>query len=241
MIASVSGACARSACRHALRAALSLTLAAGLTGAAAAASAERQLLLVPTWKQSHFEEANQEVRSIYILAVCTRNHRREAAVALLNSRPGSLEEGPLARAALPSGETDCPIPRRKVKLNNWIVLRGAIAEAIYNGDRTRPRTETLPLTETFAASDRVSTTAIARWVAKCSVRRQPQLAHQVVRFNPGAIGEERALHALKATFAGCLPAGHRLEVSRLGIRALIAQELYHASISFKESFTNAHG
>ena len=207
----------------------------------AAAAGQRQLLLVPTWKQSHFEEANQEVRSIYILAVCTRNHRREAAVALLNSRPGSLEEGPLARAALPSGEAECPIGAEKLKLNNWILLRGAMAEAIYNGDRTRPRTETLPLAETFTGSDRASTMAVARWVAKCAVRRQPLLAHSVVRFNPGAIGEERALRALKPAFTGCLPAGRRLEVSRLGIRALIAQELYRASISFKESFTNAHG
>lgn len=206
-----------------------------------AAAADRQPPLIPSWKQSHFEEGNPTVRSIYILAVCTRNHRREAAVALLDSRPGSLEEGPLARAALPSGETECPIRVEKVTINNWVLLRGAIAEAIYNGDRTRPRTETLPLSETFTGSDRASTTAVARWVARCAVRRKPLLAHSVVKFNPGAIGEERALHVLKPTFTGCLPAGRRLEISRLGIRALIAQELYRASISFKESFTNAHG
>ena len=207
----------------------------------AAAAADGQPRLIPTWKQSHFEEGDPTVRSIYILAVCTRNHRREAAVALLDSRPGSLEEGSLVRAALPSGKTECPIPAEKLKLNNWVLVRGAIAEAIYNGDRRRPRTETLPLAETFTGSDRVSTSAVARWVARCAVRRKPLLAHSVVRFNPGAIGEERALRALKATFTGCLPAGRRLEVSRLGIRALIAQELYRASVSFKESFANAHG
>ena len=80
---------------------------------------------------------------------------------------------------------------------------------------------------------------MAAWVAHCAVRRDPRSAHEVVQFNPGAIGERRALLTLGPVLAACLPAGERLQVSRLRFRALIAQELYQASLRFKESFTHA--
>lgn len=239
MIAAVSGACARSACRHALRAALSLTLAAGLTGAAAAA--EKQPPLIPSWKQSHFEEANPAVRSVYMLAVCSKKHRRAAGEALLASAPDSAEEASLIRAATSLVYADCPVRFPRTRLNNPIVMRGAIAEAIYKGDRMKPRRADLPFDEAFRPSDRESATAVARWVARCAVHRKPLLAHPILSFNPGAIGEANALRSLKPSLAACLPEGERLQISRLEFRALIAEQLYHASVRFKESFANAQG
>ena len=52
---------------------------------------------------------------------------------------------------------------------------------------------------------------------------------------------QEGLSGLKPAFLACLPSGKRLQVSRLNIRAMIAEELYRASITFKESFANAEG
>jgi hypothetical protein len=205
------------------------------------AAAQKPLPPIPDWQQSQFEEADPAVRSVYILAVCTRNHRRELAEALLETRSGSPEEAILIPQALPSGLTDCPIRAGKVRISSEIFLRGAIAEALYNGNGSKPRSNgVLPFTEAFPDSGHGNRLMVARWVARCAVRRSPQGAHAVVRYNPGAIGERRALLDLEPIFRSCLPSGERLEISRLKFRAMIAEELYHASLSFKEFFANAH-
>jgi hypothetical protein len=207
-----------------------------------AASAEKAPPPVPDWQQSHFEEGNPAVRSVYIIAVCARNHRRQAAEALLATTPDSPEEAARVREAVPSGLTDCPIRSERVTIKSEIFLRGAIAEAIYNGDRTRPRPHAeLPFTDSFAESGKGDRLMVARWVARCAVRRNLQGAHSVLQFNPGAIGERRALLSLNPTLKACLPPGERLEISRLKFRAMIAEELYHAAHLFKESFTHAEG
>lgn len=219
---------------------LVLALAAACASPAATA-AEKSLRLVPSWKQSHLETGNPTVRSVYRMAVCTRHHRREAAIALLATVPGSREESARMQEAIPSGQTECPIKVTRLRISDRSVLmRGALAEALYNGDRTKPRASSaLPLIETPRHPVGGSAAAVGRSVARCAVRRRPLEAHAVLKYIPGAAGEERALRALKPTFLACLPPGERLGVSRLVIRALIAEELYHASVSFKESFANA--
>ena len=212
----------------------------GLAGAAAAA--QKAPPLIPSWKQSHFEEGDVTVRTVYRLAVCAVKRRREAVEALLATPPGSAEESARLPAAMPSGETDCPIQMRRLAIPGRIFVRGALAEALYNGDVLKPRAmSALPLSDTFQPSKYGSQFVVGRWVARCAVRREPRLAHEVVKWNPGSMGEARALRMLKPTFIGCLPQGERLQVSRLNIRALVAEELYHASVTFKESFANAQG
>lgn len=182
------------------------------------------------------------VRSLYRLAICLRLQKGQAAEALLASAPGSAQEKALFRAAIPSGQTECPIRNTRLVIRSAILLRGAIAEAFYNGGSFKPRGESaLPLAEAFQPSNEGSEFAVARWVARCAVRRQPRLAHEVLKWNIGAMGEGRALRALKPTFIGCLPPGERLLIARLNMRALIAEELYRASVTFKESFANAQG
>jgi hypothetical protein len=219
-------------------------LAAALTAAASAGAhaAERQPSRIPDWKQSHLEEGNVAVQTVYRLAVCARTRRRAAVEALLATAPQSAEESSLARAAMPSGLTDCPIRTRKVSIRSKPFLRGALAEALYNGDGMKPRPGlVLPLEETFRPTSGDLPLDVARWVARCAVRRQPRLAHEIVRWNPGSIGEARALRSLEQAFLGCLPPGERLRASRLHMRAFVAEELYHASVTFKESFANAQG
>jgi hypothetical protein len=198
--------------------------------------------LVPTWKQSHLKEGDPAVRSLYIYAVCARNHRREAAEALLRTRPDSAEERALIPTVFPSGLTDCPIATTKLTIRSMALVRGAVAEALYNGDDIKPRGDSpLPLAESFKRDAGNSALAVGRWVARCSVRHNPRLAHRLVHERPGSVGETNALKALRPVFTACLPAGERLQVSRVAIRALVAEHLYEASMLFKESFANAKG
>jgi len=224
-----------------MRAWLVPAVAAIACAAAPAQAAETPPRLVPDWKQSHLQEGGDlTVRSLYRLAMCLRVRNRPAAEALLASAPSSAEENALLRAAIPSGPTDCPIRNTRLAIRSAILFRGAVAEALYNGDRTRPRTTSaLPLAETFEASGQGSDFAVARWVARCAVRREPRLAHEVVKWNIGAFGELRALRSLEPTFIACLPPGKQLRISRINIRALIAEELYGASVAYKEAFANA--
>lgn len=218
--------------------------ALALAGAllAGSASAETRPSPIPSWKQSHLQEGGDAtVRSIYRLAVCVRLKKRQAAEALLASAPGSAQENALLHAAVPSGPTDCPIRNTRLVIRSAILLRGAIAESIYNGEGLRPRAASaLPATEALQPSKSGSELGVARWVARCAVRRGPRLAHEMLKWNIGAVGEARALHSLKPAFIACLPPGERLQISRLNMRALIAEELYRASVTFKESFANAH-
>lgn len=225
-----------------VKARLACALVAAGCGLAGAAAAEKQPPLIPDWKQSHLKEGDVGVQTLYRLAVCARIHRRQAAEALLATAPNSPEESARLGAAIPSGQTECPIRTTRLVIRSRILVRGALAEALYNGDGRKPRTPVaLPLTETFQPSKKGSPLVVGRWLARCAVRREPRLAHGVVKWNPGAVGEARALRLLKPTFIACLPVGERLQVSRLNIRALIAEELYRASITFKESFANAKG
>ena len=217
-----------------------LAASAACTGVEAA-RLQKPARLVPSWKQSHFEEANPFVRSVYRYAVCARLYRRESAEALLATRPGSAEEAALIATMLPPNATDCPMRKRKPVKPTRILMRGAVSEAFYNGEHWKPRRRisALPLDGSLSHSPRSSKVAVARWVARCAVRREPHLTHSMLKYNPGGVGETRSLRALKPVFLACLPDGERLRVSRLNIRALIAEELYLASRSFKTSFANA--
>jgi hypothetical protein len=195
---------------------------------------------VPGWNQSDLEVNNPAIRAVYILAVCTRNHRRKIAEKLLESEPGSAEESVLVHQAVPNGLTECPIPVTKLKIYSRTLTRGALAEAIYNFEGIKPLGGVaLPPPEPLGSAPAASPGALARWVARCAVRRSPLRAHAVVKYNPGDLSEGKALKALEPTLLACLPEGRRLQSTRTNFRALIAEELYHASRRFKESFRHA--
>ena len=185
---------------------------------------------IPSWEQSHFKAGDASTRALYILAVCIRNHRLEQAEAMLRARPGTPEE----RAAVPlvRPQDECLMRTTELKIRNLDLLRGALAEAIYNGRRVQPlSTGPLPLNvqALMPRNEKVPRErSIGRLTGACAVERAPAHAHAVVQSNPGDIGEFRALKALESTFASCLPTGTSLRVSRLGIRASIAEALYHA-------------
>jgi hypothetical protein len=124
----------------------------------------------------------------------------------------------------------CLLRTTRLQIKNRNVLRGAIAEALYNIERVQPRASAWPdaLEQLMpASSDPLSTEAVGRTVAACAARRAPAKTHAVLQFNPGSPGEFRALRALDHTFLACLPQGRNLRVARLSIRAALAEAMYH--------------
>jgi hypothetical protein len=169
---------------------------------------------------------------IYMLAVCVRNRRLAAAEAMLKTTPGSREEYSAMPLARPPVYDECLRGATKLRIGNLDLLRGALAEAIYNGFKVRPHSGQAIGTDLMAIVPRQanqgSSRAVTRSVATCTVRASPAGAHDVLQFNPGSVGELRALRKLTSTLASCLPADARLDPNRLAIRAALSEALYHA-------------
>lgn len=194
---------------------------------------------IPNWEQSHLKEGDVATRALYVLAVCVRNRRLPAAQAMLSTNPGTAEERAALRLVLPPGEDECLYRTNSLTIRNTSLLRGALAEAIYNGAAAQPRTSAPLLSVANGGMPNTAASAgasIPRLVASCAVQRQLEASHRVVQFNPGAIGEYRALKALEPTFLSCLPLGTSLDASRLAIRAQIAEALYRAWRHAPQSF-----
>lgn len=185
---------------------------------------------IPSWEQSHLKEGDVATRALYFLAVCIRNQRLAQAETMLRTRPNSPEEIAATPLVRPPAYDHCLIRTTKLVIHQRNVLRGAIAEAIYNGRQVRPRSNAaLPFDVTAVVP--MGTTGgsnFGRAVAACVVQREPARAHDVVQFNPGSIAEFRALKALAPTFTACLPADASLQTSRLSMRADLAESLYQA-------------
>lgn len=192
---------------------------------------------IPDWPQTRLEQRDPSTMSLYILATCLASRSRGAVEALLATPRKSTEERQRLAELMPSS-TECPIRTTRLTIRNTDLVRGAVAEAIYNHARTRPRTASpLPLDEAPDTGHTDRETVAAR-VARCAVHRAPLLAHSVVSFAAGSERERRALVDLRPTFVSCLPQGQALAVSRLFIRTLIAEELYQASRRLRGSFEN---
>ena len=196
---------------------------------------------IPSWRQSHFESGNPAVISLYTAAHCARLRDMNTVNLLLGSAVGSTEERAAFARLLPPEELETCLSRIRYDWRNRSMLRGparlrgALAELDYAGARLRPAPGGQP--RDLSAQQPLS--AAPRAVASCAVARSPLLAHEVLRYPYGRPGEQRALQALDATFLACLPEGSRLIVTRLTMRALIAQALYEAARSQSGSFVHA--
>lgn len=198
---------------------------------------------IPTWKQSDHLEGNSAVRTVYVFAVCSWAKRKDQVNALLRSGRRTREEGEALAALTYGKEHPCLRRADKMTMRSRALFRGALAEAVYNGGKMRPKSKApIPLQTSAEAADPAlenSAEAIGGRVATCAAARNPLDAHRTLAFNPGSPGEMRALVALRNDFLSCLPAGKSLAVSRLMIRALLAEALYQAAREHKELFINA--
>jgi len=203
-------------------------LAFVLLVAAAPATEER----LPAWDRWHTNEGNQTIRTLRAFGSCAVRVRAAAVEALLASDPGSAAER-AALAALTEGASHpCVYQTTRLTFRSRPVLRGIVAEFAYlGGDPDRRRLEPRP----FAAGDgagRGQWPDAPDWnrgrrLAACTVHRDPRQVHALIGFNHDSPGETRALRALRPAMLACLPGGGPLALSRLAVRAMLAEALYH--------------
>jgi hypothetical protein len=221
-----------------------LLMTAAANGAGAAPS-EPTPPRVPDWRQSHFEEANQGIFAMYYFATCSRITRRGTTEALLAAREGSAEEREHLQTLVDAynSNSQCRSMYRSVagfQTRNRFGVRGALAEAMYNGTKYKPRKDSqLPFSESYVPTSALDDIAVPRWVSRCAVHRDPAGAHAVLQHNPGSVGEGRGLRALNPAFLACLPADQRLVALPRTMRFLIAEQLYVVTQTHPEAFTHA--
>lgn len=197
---------------------------------------------LPDWRQSHLVENNLALQSIYNFAVCSLDRKRAASLALLGSAFGSKEQEEAIRIVAAGPDNACLWTSRRMTLRGRSVVRGAFAEAFYNGSKMRPLTaDGFTLKQSFqdylAASavadtlgaEPASDELVARWAARCTAHRSPMAVHKMLQFNPSSAAELAALNALKPIMLECLPSGRNLLASRLGMRAMLAEGLYEVA------------
>jgi len=201
--------------------------------ALAAAQADSR---VPAWNESHYEEGNRTVITLYRLATCAQRLRREAAEAYLGAERGSAEERTALASLILSPPKQDPCltgGATWLRIRSHDSLRGAVAESTYNGDGIRPRREA-PLPDAPA----VAASAHVRDVIACAVAREPMLAHRLLQVNYGSPPETRYLRRMNSHFLACLPPQATLRASRVAVRTYIADAILAAARRHRELFIN---
>ena len=225
------------------------------SAAAAQEAQEAQDSRIPTWDQSHLAEGYFTVRVARAFGFCSVDGRRRSVETLLQTEPYSPEEWDAVQALFAEPLPQCYAGNWRAVFRSVPFIRGIVAEYLYKKLNRRPLANTaLPLNvsyETYlrrwsssdgrALPQRVTNELTARWVATCATAAVPRAVHDVIRFDSGSPGETRALRALRPVLYACLPPDRALRVSRLTMRALLAEALYQASESQREAFRNAQG
>lgn len=166
-------------------------------------------------------------------ASCLVGRDAAAASALLATSPYSSQERQTAVRTLRSAER-CLDTRGRLATSP-LLLRGAVAESLYEAQFAQPVTAASParaaaaLLSAEAAAERADV-APAFALADCTAARHPDLVRSLIAAEPETDGEGTALQALTAVFGECVTPGSTLNVDRAGIRAMLAESLYRWSV-----------
>lgn len=210
---------------------------------------------IPAWEASRLKENSPALATLFRAAVCFKVVHTEQARLLLATRRHTEAEEAIYDALTANREDDrkhCYWARKKgvFRWRSPALMRGAIAEAFYNGDRLRPRSAaplairqsfesvmgSLEVADATQAPSWLRAETVGYWMALCTAHKAPLQVHALLRFKPAAPGETRALNALRETFESCLPEDRKLETERLTTRALLAESLYQVAMSHPEAF-----
>jgi hypothetical protein len=115
---------------------------------------------------------------------------------------------------------------RSMSIDN-LVLRGAIAEALFRweGRRRRPAG---PLAAAPLPLDASARPAVLAQMGRCVVERDPDGAGRVMATRPGTRSSRRAVAALAEQIDGCLPSGLRASgIHPLALRGALGEPYYH--------------
>jgi hypothetical protein len=115
---------------------------------------------------------------------------------------------------------------RTMRVDN-LVLRGAIAEALYRWEERRGRSAG-PLVPPPPAPAAAGAPALLAQMGRCVVERDPEAAARVMATRPGTGAARRALAGLSGRVGACMPTGLRArEIHPLTLRGALGEPYYH--------------
>lgn len=166
-------------------------------------------------------------------AACLVARDADAGAALLATTPFSAGERQEAVRTLRAAER-CLETRARLATSP-ILLRGALAEALYEARFAQPPPARSPaaapapsLPAEAAASRQDIAPAFA--LADCAAGRNAGLVRSLLAADPDGDAEAAALQALNPVFVECVAPGTSLNTDRPGLRALLAQSLYRWAV-----------
>jgi len=163
----------------------------------------------------------------YAACVAKRDPKRVAAVLdadpMVDAPAYKVVEGNYEQCLSSGGEADALVMTDRL-------LRGALYAERVSKMVHKLTPEMLPVNLlTFAASN-PSDTAKARVsvirFGECVVRQNPSAALSFVAADAGNAGEDNALKALMPSLSPCFDAGTKVELSRSGLEAALAEAIY---------------
>ncbi|CAM3033816.1 hypothetical protein SPAN111604_00485 [Sphingomonas antarctica] len=164
-----------------------------------------------------------------------------ARIEIYLSMPvGSKASRDMARRFL-TGESNCisgSVESRELSVADQ-VTRGALFEALFvrnfGRDDATDLSQAAPLTYDWAPGaeitpDAQQATALAR-VGDCMVRKNTGGARQLMRTEPGSVGESQAISGMVPFLGGCLPKGKQYQFSKSLLRGTVAEPLFRLSMA----------
>ena len=164
-------------------------------------------------------------------AQCVVHGDRGSASALLASMPGSPTERMIEKRIRKRFD-HCLVLPDSVKLTG-MPMRGAVAGVLYQqAHGSRPLSIT-PQGHRAAwlTGEASSAPAIAApyAFAACVASADPVVAHALALSTSRSADEMAALKKLSTQYSACYPRGGTLRLTRITVRALVAEALYHLS------------
>lgn len=177
-------------------------------------------------------------------AACVVGRDAAPAEALLATAPFSSDEREKAVRLLRTAER-C-LRQRQPVLTSAPVLRGAVAEALYQARFAQPATARTPaaaaaplaLASEFSAREDAAYLTTSYGLAYCAAPQHPEQVRALLATEAGTDAEMAALQALYPSFTGCVAAGTQLRIDRGGIRAMLAESLYRWSVVQRDGPTS---
>ena len=180
---------------------------------------------------------------VYRAAACVAGRDPAAAGEMLATAPYSREERQKATSLLRSAQR-C-IRARDPIVTSSVMLRGAIAEALYETQFTAPpaaRTPAVPVSPSrldASAPETAARIASAMALADCSAGAQPETVRAVLATGVGSAEELTALRGMGSVFSSCLAQGSSMDADRGTLRALLADSLYRWSVVQRDGTASA--
>ena len=180
---------------------------------------------------------------VYRAAACVVGRDAAAATEMLATAPYSREEREKATSLLRSAQR-C-IRMRDPILTSSVMLRGAIAEALYETQFTSPpaaRAPAVPVSPNrldASAPETAARIASAMALADCTAGTQPETVRAMLATEAGSAEELAALRGMGSLFSGCLAQGSSMDADRGTLRALLADSLYRWSVVQRDGTASA--